>query len=125
MNWEGFEMKRSWPKRGTIPELEERKRSVNLLATCFILVSSLAYSSTLKMDATFLFEISLNFQETTRRHIPAIGIFITTDVRTANTTTWVRIDSALAEIRFPHKRRERYRYANLLGLFRVLVYRSQ
>jgi hypothetical protein len=39
------------------------------LATLFTLVSCLAYSLTLKMEATFSPETSLDFQRTTRRYI--------------------------------------------------------
>jgi hypothetical protein len=41
-----------------------------LLATCFMLVSCLAYSSTLKMEARCFSETSVDFQRTTRRYIP-------------------------------------------------------
>jgi hypothetical protein len=41
------------------------------LATCFMLVSCLAYSSTLKMKATYSSEMSVSFQRTAWRHIPA------------------------------------------------------
>jgi hypothetical protein len=40
------------------------------LATCFMLVSYLAYSSTLKMEATCSSETSVDFQRITRRYIP-------------------------------------------------------
>jgi hypothetical protein len=40
-----------------------------LLATCFRLVSCLAYSSTLKMDATCSSKTSVDFQRTTRCYI--------------------------------------------------------
>jgi hypothetical protein len=35
-----------------------------LFATCFMLVSCLAYSSTLKMEATYFSETSVDFQRT-------------------------------------------------------------
>jgi hypothetical protein len=41
-----------------------------LLATYFMLVSSLAYSSSLRMEATFSSESSVDFKRTTLRHIP-------------------------------------------------------
>jgi hypothetical protein len=41
-----------------------------LLATYFTLVSCLAYSSTLKMEATCSFETSVDFLRATRRYIP-------------------------------------------------------
>jgi hypothetical protein len=41
-----------------------------LLATCFMLVSCSAYSSTLKMKAIFSSEMSLDFQWTILHHIP-------------------------------------------------------
>jgi hypothetical protein len=42
----------------------------SLLATCFTLVSCLAYSSTMKMEATCSSETSVDFQRTTRHYIP-------------------------------------------------------
>jgi hypothetical protein len=50
-----------------------RKKGTNkqaLLATCFTLASCLAYSSTLKIEATCSSETSVDFQWTTRRYIP-------------------------------------------------------
>jgi hypothetical protein len=41
-----------------------------VLAICFHALSGLAYSSTLKMEATCSFEASLDFQRTARRYIP-------------------------------------------------------
>jgi hypothetical protein len=41
-----------------------------LLATCFVLVSHLVYSSTLKRGATCFSEASVEFQRSTRRYIP-------------------------------------------------------
>jgi hypothetical protein len=61
-----------------------------VLATFFTLVSSLAYSSTLKMEATCSSELSVDFQRTTRHYIPEDGIlhkFITISVKTSNPTT--------------------------------------
>jgi hypothetical protein len=46
---------------------------LHLLATCFTLVSSLAYSLTLKMEATCFSETSVDFQRTTRFYIPEDG----------------------------------------------------
>jgi hypothetical protein len=40
------------------------------VARCFLLVTCLAYSSTLKMEAVRSFKTSAYFYETTRRHIP-------------------------------------------------------
>jgi hypothetical protein len=42
----------------------------SLLATCSTLVYCLAYSSTLKMEATFSSEMSVDFQRTIPRYIP-------------------------------------------------------
>jgi hypothetical protein len=42
----------------------------DLLDTCFMLVSWLAYFSTLKIEATCSSETSVEFQRTTRRYIP-------------------------------------------------------
>jgi hypothetical protein len=44
-------------------------KQLRLLAACFMRVSCLAYSSTLKMEATFFSEASVNFQWTTRCYI--------------------------------------------------------
>jgi hypothetical protein len=41
-----------------------------LLANCFMLVSCLAYSSTLKMEATCSSEMSVDFQRTIWHYIP-------------------------------------------------------
>jgi hypothetical protein len=43
-----------------------------LLATCFLLVSCLAYSSTLKMEVTCSFEILVDFERTARCSIPEV-----------------------------------------------------
>jgi hypothetical protein len=40
-----------------------------VLATCLMLVSCLAYSSTLKMKVTCSSEMLVDFQQTTRRYI--------------------------------------------------------
>jgi hypothetical protein len=48
------------------PELEPE----TLLATCFMLVSILASSLTLKMEATCTSETLIEFQRTTWRYIP-------------------------------------------------------
>jgi hypothetical protein len=42
----------------------------DMLAACFILVSCLAYSSTLKMETTCSSETSVDFHRTTLRYIP-------------------------------------------------------
>jgi hypothetical protein len=39
-------------------------------AACFMLVSCLTYSSILKLEAILTSEMSVDFQGTTRRHIP-------------------------------------------------------
>jgi hypothetical protein len=44
-------------------------RQLDLLVTCLIMVSCLAYSSTMKMEATYSIEMSVDFQRTTRRYI--------------------------------------------------------
>jgi hypothetical protein len=44
----------------------------NRLATYFILVSCLAYSSTLKIEAKCSFEMSVDFRLTKRRYIPEV-----------------------------------------------------
>jgi hypothetical protein len=40
------------------------------LATCFVPVSCLAYTSTLKMEATYSSEMSVDFQQTTQPYNP-------------------------------------------------------
>jgi hypothetical protein len=47
----------------------KHKRNGIMLANCFVLVSCLPYSLTLKMEATCSSETSVDFQRTTRRHI--------------------------------------------------------
>jgi hypothetical protein len=49
-------------------------QTVTLLAACILLVAFLAYFSTLKMDAIFSSEMSVNFYYTTGRHIPEDSI---------------------------------------------------
>jgi hypothetical protein len=51
-------------------QLQVRRISSALLSTCFLLVSCLAYSSTLKMEATCSSEKWVGFQRTTRLYIP-------------------------------------------------------
>jgi hypothetical protein len=46
-----------------------------MLAICFIVVYCLAYSSTLKKEATYSTETLVDFQRTTRRHIPQYRAF--------------------------------------------------
>jgi hypothetical protein len=53
-----------------------------VLATCFKLVSSFVYSSTLKMEAICSYEMSVEFKRTTRRY----RILHITGVRTSNPT---------------------------------------
>jgi hypothetical protein len=48
--------------------------SERLLATCFTLVSCVAYSSNLTIDATCSSETSVDFQRTARRYIPLVII---------------------------------------------------
>jgi hypothetical protein len=45
-------------------------RNQQVATTCFMLLSCLAYSSTLKLDMTCSFETSDSLQRTTRRYIP-------------------------------------------------------
>jgi hypothetical protein len=49
---------------------KKRSKKPAKLATCFMLVSSLAYSSALKMEATCSSETSVDFQRTMRSYIP-------------------------------------------------------
>jgi hypothetical protein len=55
-----------------IISLDLVKYSLETISACYLLplVSCLAYSSTLKVDATSSSETSVNFQRTTRRYIP-------------------------------------------------------
>jgi hypothetical protein len=52
--------------------LQGRRISQALLATCFILVYCLDYSSTLKMEAKCSSETSFDIQRTTRRYVPVL-----------------------------------------------------
>jgi hypothetical protein len=58
----------SWIQRRVV-------RWKRLLATCFRTVSYLAYSSILKMEATYSSEISVDLQRTTRRYFAENGVF--------------------------------------------------
>jgi hypothetical protein len=51
------------------------------LASCFMLVSWVAFSSTLKMEAICSSETSVGFQQTTRRYIPRIENFSYSQLR--------------------------------------------
>jgi hypothetical protein len=55
-----------------------------LLDACFIIVSCLAFSSALKMEATCSSEMSVDFQWITRRLIKNTEFFITTAVGASN-----------------------------------------
>jgi hypothetical protein len=59
------------PSSGSKSKLNKKAaRARALLATGFMLVSCLAYSSTLKMEAVCSSETSADFQRTTLNHIP-------------------------------------------------------
>jgi hypothetical protein len=77
----------SCPCRESNPGRPARGQSLarDLLATCFTTVC-LAYSSTLKTEATCSSETSVDFQRTTRVISQKIELFITTAVRTSNPT---------------------------------------
>jgi hypothetical protein len=49
---------------------EEDEKTINNSLTCFMLVSCLAYFSTLNMEASCSSETSVDFQLTKRRYIP-------------------------------------------------------
>jgi hypothetical protein len=53
---------------------EEFYHLESLLATCFILIACLAYSSTLKLQVTCSSEKSSEFRRTVGRYIPEDGI---------------------------------------------------
>jgi hypothetical protein len=48
----------------------EAGKQAALLAKCFMLISCLAYSSTMMMEATYYSDMSVHFQRTTRLYIP-------------------------------------------------------
>jgi hypothetical protein len=54
---------------GVMSQKELHEADSKLLPTCFVLVSSLAYSSALKMEATCTSETSVDFHRTTRCYI--------------------------------------------------------
>jgi hypothetical protein len=112
-----------------IDEPSRNWRNENTQSTCLIPASCRCLSwlilRPLKLKRHFRAKYHLTFNRLHGVISQQIGIFITTDVRTGNPTTSVRIANVLAETRFPHKSKERCRYANLLGLFRFLVYCSQ
>jgi hypothetical protein len=68
--------------------------SVVYMLEISMLVSCLAYSSTLKMEATCSYETLVDFQWTTWHYIPE-ALFITTAVRTSN------IGQSLLKFQFP------------------------
>jgi hypothetical protein len=55
----------------------------NMFSSCFILLSCLACSPTLKIQAKRSSETSVDFERTTRRYTQKIELFITTVVRTS------------------------------------------
>jgi hypothetical protein len=55
-------------------------------ATCFMLVSCLAYSSTLKIEATCSFETSVDFQWTTQHYIQEASVIVFALLRISNLT---------------------------------------
>jgi hypothetical protein len=57
-----------------------------LLATSFLLVSSLVHSFTLKMEAVHFSEISVNFYQTTKHYLQRTVLFTVTTMRTSNPT---------------------------------------
>jgi hypothetical protein len=61
----------------------------------FTLVSCSSYSSTLKMEAIFSSEISVNFQRTTRCYIL---LFITTGMRASNSIMMIILTSILFQL---------------------------
>jgi hypothetical protein len=61
--------------RRNMSPLSSGLQSTVLLATCFTLVYSLAYSSTLKKKATCTSETPIDFQRITRRYISVDGTF--------------------------------------------------
>jgi hypothetical protein len=64
-------------------------RNVSLLVTYVTLVSCLAYSSTLKMEATCSTETFVDFQQTTQRYIPKSKSKLLYDWRfTAISSSW-------------------------------------
>jgi hypothetical protein len=52
------------------PVSKNKSRIRVLLAICFMLVSCLAYSSTLKIEVTCSYKMSVDFQRTTRCYVP-------------------------------------------------------
>jgi hypothetical protein len=73
--------------RNTLPPSSgsKNKPSRALLATCFMLVSCLAYYLTLKIEVTYSSKTSVDFQWTTQHYIP--------EDRTAPLTLAVHLDS--------------------------------
>jgi hypothetical protein len=63
---------------------EDSKQVCKLLTTCFLLVSCLAYSPTLKMEVACSCEISVNFNGRYGAIFQKIRLFITTAVKISN-----------------------------------------
>jgi hypothetical protein len=66
--------------------LQETSKKQARIAACFLLVSCLAYSSTLKMEAICSSEMLIGFYRTTWYYTQEDRIFIVTAVRTPNST---------------------------------------
>jgi hypothetical protein len=80
--------------------LVEDRRRFALLESCFVMVSCLTLSSTVKMSAVRSSEISVNFYLTVRRHISALSLVF----RLSRFNVWLR-RSGIHRIHFPAFRR--------------------
>jgi hypothetical protein len=61
---------------GSIREPRRTTSEIDFLAVCFMLVSYLAYSSTMKMEEIYSSETLVDFQRSTRHCIPENGTLI-------------------------------------------------
>jgi hypothetical protein len=60
-----------------------RPEQADLFAMCFVLLSCLADSSTLEIEVTCSYEMSVDFQRTKWRYIPKTESFVITAVRSS------------------------------------------
>jgi hemin uptake protein HemP len=79
-----------------------------LLATCFMLVSCLAYSSALKMEATWSSKMLLDFNRLHSGILQKVELTITTAVRTSNATNSNKLTGKENRIDIKHNGTSKY-----------------
>jgi hypothetical protein len=86
VNWRFGGTYRLHLQGGSKSRTRNRRKCPLCLPPAFTLVSCWAYSANLKMEAICSSETSVYFQKTTQRFVPEIVLFITTAVRTSDST---------------------------------------